>query len=125
MKKPPKWRLFYSNQNHMEDNKDNKDGNQLNIELTEEMAEGVYSNLAIMTHSHAEFIVDFIQVLPGTPKAKVKSRVIMTPHHAKRLLEALNDNIRKYESLHGEIKTIDNTPSGSIPMNFGGPTTKA
>lgn len=106
----------------MEEN--NNEEGQLNIELTEEIAEGVYSNLAIMTHSHAEFVLDFIQILPGTPKAKVKSRVIMTPHHAKRLLRALADNVSKYEAMHGEIDDLDNG-GGSIPMNFGGPTTQA
>ena len=109
----------------MDDNKDLKDGNQLNIELTEDIAEGIYSNLAIMTHSHAEFIVDFIQVLPGTPKARVKSRVIMTPHHAKRLLRALADNVAKYEATHGDIKDVDPSQGGNMPMNFGGPTTHA
>lgn len=95
--------------------------NQLNIELSEEVAEGVYSNLAILTHSNAEFIIDFVKLLPGTPKAKVKSRVILTPMHAKRLAKALLDNIQKYESQHGHIKESDpNVPP--IPMNFGGPT---
>ena len=76
------------------DNKNNE--NQLNIELSEEMAEGTYSNLAIITHSNAEFVVDFIRVMPGVPKAKVKSRIVLTPQHAKRLLMALGDNILKY-----------------------------
>ena len=84
---------------------DNKSGNQnqLNIELSEEVSEGVYSNLAIMTHSSSEFVVDFVRIVPGAPKAKVKSRIIMTPQHAKRLMKALNDNISKYEQNFGEI----------------------
>lgn len=92
--------------------------NQLNIELSEEVAEGIYSNLAIITHSNQEFVLDFIRVMPGTPKAKVKSRIIITPEHAKRLLIALEDNIEKYEEANGRIKTQED-PSG-FPMNFGG-----
>ena len=94
--------------------------NGLNIELTEEIAEGVYSNLAIINHSPSEFVVDFIQMMPGVKKAKVKSRVILTPQHAKRLMKALSDNVTKFESQHGEIKDID--PNSGIPLNFGGPT---
>ena len=92
----------------------------LNIELSEEVAEGTYSNIAIINHSPSEFVVDFIQMMPGVPKAKVKSRIILTPQHAKRLMKALNDNISKFEAQHGEIKDVD--PTGGIPMNFGGPT---
>ena len=95
----------------------------LNIELTEEVAEGTYSNIAIINHSPSEFVVDFIQMMPGVPKAKVKSRIILTPQHAKRLMNALNDNISKFQAQHGEIKDID--PTGGIPMNFGGPTAEA
>ncbi len=92
--------------------------NQLNIELSEEIAEGIYSNLAIVTHSNAEFVMDFIRVMPGVPKAKVKSRIIITPEHAKRLLTALEDNIAKYEAVNGRIK-IQPEPGG-FPINFGG-----
>ena len=95
----------------------------LNIELSEEVAEGPYSNIAIINHSPSEFVVDFIQMMPGVPKAKVKSRIILTPQHAKRLMKALNDNISKFEAQHGEIKDVD--PTGGIPMNFGGPTAEA
>ena len=95
----------------------------LNIELTEEVAEGTYSNIAIINHSPSEFVVDFIQMMPGVPKAKVKSRIILTPQHAKRLMNALNDNISKFQEQHGEIKDVD--PTGGIPMNFGGPTAEA
>jgi len=96
--------------------------NQINIELSEEMADGVYSNLAIITHSNAEFVIDFIKVMPGVPKAKVKSRVVLTPQHAKRLQKALLDNVKKYEQVHGKI---EDTETQSIPINFGGPTAQA
>jgi hypothetical protein len=92
--------------------------NQLNIELNEDMAEGIYSNLAIITHSQSEFITDFVQIMPGMPKAKVRSRVIMSPQSAKRLLHALRDNVQKFEAQNGII-TDDNTPPFP-PMNFGG-----
>lgn len=95
----------------------------LNIELSEEVAEGVYSNLAIITHSTSEFVLDFIRIMPGVPKAKVKSRVVMTPEHAKRLMRALADNIAKYESVNGTIREDD--MAGQVPLNFGGPTTEA
>ncbi len=96
--------------------------NQLQIELSEEMAEGIYSNLAIITHSNSEFVIDFVRVMPGVPKAKVKSRIVLTPDHAKRLLLALGDNINKFEDMNGDIAMNDSTP---FPMNFGGPTGQA
>jgi hypothetical protein len=102
--------------------KQNNEPHQLNIELSEEMAEGVYANLAIITHSNAEFVVDFVNVMPGTPKAKVKSRIILTPQHAKRFMKALVDNVKKYESSNGAIQ--DQEPI-NIPMNFGGPAAQA
>ncbi len=95
---------------------------QLNIELDQEVAEGTYSNLAIINHSVSEFIVDFINIMPGVPKAKVKSRIILTPQHAKRLSKALQDNIKKFEQNNGEIKDYEQPP---IPMNFGGTTGEA
>ena len=103
----------------MEENQ-HKDG-QLNIELDQEIAEGTYSNLAIINHSISEFIVDFIRIMPGVPKAKVKSRIILTPQHAKRLTKALNDNVKRFEKAHGEIKDYDQPP---VPLNFG-PTGQA
>src|ERR1700712_5430252 len=109
-------------ENQNQNQNQNQDQNQLNIELSEEVAEGIYSNLAIITHSPSEFVVDFIRMMPGVPKAKVKSRIILTPEHAKRLMEALSDNIDKYEAIHGHIKTHD---IPAIPMNFGGPTAQA
>lgn len=96
--------------------------NQLNIELSEETAEGVYSNLAVITHSNTEFILDFIRVMPGVPKAKVKSRIVITPEHAKRFLRALEDNVAKYEAVNGQIDAHDEPP---FPMNFGGPKAQA
>jgi hypothetical protein len=98
----------------------NKQG-QINIELDEEVADGTYSNLAIINHSVSEFIVDFINIMPGVPKAKVKSRIILTPQHAKRLTKALSDNVKKFEQAHGEIKDYEQPP---IPLNFG-PTGEA
>lgn len=102
-----------------EDQKDKKvNPNQINIELSEEVAEGVYANLAMIAHSNSEFVIDFIRLMPGVPKAKVKSRIVVTPEHAKRLLTALNDNIQKYEENFGEIKKTDEAPK--FPINFGG-----
>lgn len=77
--------------------------NQLKIELSPEIAEGIYANLAIITHSSAEVVLDFIRVLPGVPKANVKSRIVLAPEHAKRLLYALRDNVEKYEKAFGTI----------------------
>lgn len=96
--------------------------NQLNIEISEEIAEGSYANLAIITHSHAEFVVDFVNVMPGTPKSKVKARIILTPQHAKRLMKALAENVAKFESVNGPIKDLEEV---QLPMNFGGPTAQA
>ncbi|MEY4521122.1 MAG: hypothetical protein RIT10_307 [Bacteroidota bacterium] len=97
--------------------------NQMNIELTEDIALGVYSNLAIITHSPAEMVCDFIQVMPGMPKGKVRSRVIMTPQNAKRFMKALIENVQKYEQNFGHID--DDNNGGMPPMNFGTPSTMA
>lgn len=94
----------------------------LNIEISEEIAEGAYANLAIITHSNAEFVVDFVNVMPGTPKSKVKSRVILTPMHAKRFMKAMVENIERYEAANGAIGDMEQI---EIPMNFGGPTAQA
>lgn len=98
--------------------KETEQGNQINIELSEEVAEGVYANLVMIAHSNSEFVVDFIRLMPGVPKAKVKSRVVVTPEHAKRLLYALKENIEKYEAAFGPIKRTEEAPK--FPMNFGG-----
>ena len=90
------------------------------IELKHDVAKGTYSNLAIITHSHSEFIIDFATMLPGLPKPEVGNRVIMTPEHAKRLFLALQDNINKYESQHGQI-SLGGEPKTTFPMGgFGG-----
>ncbi|AEW86885.1 DUF3467 domain-containing protein [Flavobacterium columnare NBRC 100251 = ATCC 23463] len=94
---------------------------QINIELDETIAEGTYSNLAIINHSDTEFVVDFINIMPGMPKAKVKSRIVLTPEHAKRLAQALIENIHRFEKAHGDIKEGEHP---QIPLNFG-PTGKA
>ena len=100
----------------------NQQPNQLNIEISEEIAEGVYANLAIITHSHAEFVIDFVNVMPGTPKSRVKSRIILTPQHAKRFMKALNENVSRFESMNGKIQDLEDV---QLPMNFGGPTAQA
>jgi hypothetical protein len=92
--------------------------NQINIELSEEMAEGIYSNLAMIAHSNSEFVIDFIRMMPGVPKAKVKSRIIMTPEHAVRFLQALKDNVERYQDSFGDIKDMSDMPK--MPFNFGG-----
>ena len=103
---------------------DIKNQGQFNIELSEDVAEGVYSNLAIITHSPAEFVIDFVRIMPGVPKSKVKSRIILTPEHAKRLVAALSDNIAKYEAVHGPIREVKG--SGPVMLvTFGGPTAQA
>lgn len=94
----------------------------LNIEISEEVAEGTYANLAIITHSHAEFVIDFVNVMPGTPKSKVKNRIILTPFHAKRFMKAMTDNIKKFEASNGTIQDME---AVEIPFNFGGPTGQA
>jgi hypothetical protein len=102
-------------------NQEKQKQGQINIELDEKTAEGTYANLAIINHSISEFVVDFISIMPGSPKAKVKSRIILTPQHAKRFFKALGDNIGKFEKTHGEIKDFEQPP---IPLNFG-PTGEA
>src|SRR5699024_2192353 len=101
----------------------NKKGQQhkINIELDPKVAQGIYSNLAIINHSATEFVVDFVSIMTGMPKNKVKSRIILTPQHAKRLLKALGDNIQRFENKHGTIKDYDQP---NIPLNFG-PTGEA
>src|SRR5690554_5522977 len=104
----------------MADNK-NKNQGKINIQLDDQVAEGIYCNLAIINHSPSEFVVDFVNIMPGNPKSKVKSRIILTPQHAKRFLKALADNVQKFEQAHGEIRDFEKAP---IPMNFG-PTGQA
>ena len=95
---------------------------KLNIELKEDLSSGVYSNLVVINHSPSEFVFDFISVMPGLPKAKVNSRVILSPQHAKRLLRVLSENVQNFESKNGNIKDLD---VAKLPMNFGGPKAQA
>ncbi|MCI2082323.1 MAG: DUF3467 domain-containing protein [Bacteroidales bacterium] len=97
---------------------DQNNQKQVNIEIKPEIAKGSYSNLAVITHSPTEFILDFIEMVPGVPKPEVVSRIIMTPEHAKRLLQALNDNVNKYEASNGKI-VLHQGPQGGTAMPFG------
>jgi len=101
--------------------KDKNTPQKIKIEIDEKVGEGSYANFAVVTHSLAEFILDFISLMPGSPKAKVKSRIIITPEHAKRLNKALKENIEKFEVSNGEIKT---QIEPKFPVNFG-PTGEA
>lgn len=103
-------------------NEEQQNPQQLNIEISEDVAEGTYANLAIITHSHAEFVIDFVNVMPGTPKSRVKSRIILTPQHAKRLMKAMIENVQKYESVNGPVRDLEEI---QLPLNFGGPTAQA
>ena len=102
-----------------EEKKQKAEKGKINIELDEAIAEGTYSNLAIINHSVSEFVVDFVNIMPGRPKSKVKSRIIVTPEHAKRLLTALKDNIDKYEDAFGKINQGGGAPQ--FPISFGTP----
>ena len=95
--------------------------NQIEIELNDEIADGIYSNLAIISHSSSEFVIDFVRVMPNTPKAKVKARIVLTPEHAKRLLYALQENVSKYEMQFGPVRDSEGGGEYSlpIPINFG------
>lgn len=97
--------------------KEKKNIKQINIELDEKVSSGEYSNFVVVTHSQAEFVMDFTRILPGLPKAKVHSRVIMAPQHAKAFLGALNENIKKFETKHGEI-LMPKKNEGLAPFNI-------
>lgn len=88
----------------------------INIELDDSISQGIYSNLVVVNHSPTEFVLDFINIMPGTPKAKVRSRIILTPEHAKKFIKALSDNLVKYESINGPVKDFKKE---MIPLNFG------
>ena len=105
----------------MSDQNDKKQ-QKLNIQIDDDVAQGIYSNLAIINHSQTEFVLDFVNIMPGAPKNKVRSRIILTPQPAKRLMRALSDNISRFEKSQGSIKEQDKT---NIPLNFGGPTGEA
>ena len=96
-----------------------QNNNQLQIELKEEVAQGTYANLAIITHSSSEFILDFVRVMPGVPKAGVQSRIIVAPEHAKRLLRALEDNIAKYDRVFGPIRIYEESPMPPLSVVKG------
>ena len=96
--------------------KDKTEKNNINVELDENVSQGTYSNLVIVNHSPTEFVLDFINVMPGVPKAKVRSRIILTPEHTKKLINALNENLIKYEKVFGEIK---NSQREVLPISFG------
>lgn len=119
---PPFFNCIFGAQLIFMSDQQNVNPNQLNIEITEEVAEGEYANLAIITHSHAEFVIDFVNVMPGTPKSKVKSRIIFTPQHAKRFMKALTENVQRFEQANGNIRDLEEM---QIPLNFGGPTAQA
>jgi len=104
------------------DQKKKKKGKPIEIELKEQEASGTYSNLVMITHSPSEFVFDFIAMMPGVPKAKVVKRLILTPDHAKRLANALNENIRKYENENGQIRTKEKF---DVPFNYRGPKPEA
>lgn len=99
-----------------------KKGKPIEIELTKDEASGTYSNLVMITHSPSEFVFDFIAMMPGVPKAKVVKRMILTPDHAKRLANALNENLRKYENEHGQIRSNEKF---DMPFNYRGPKPEA
>lgn len=101
---------------------DDKKGKQLEINLPEGEAQGTYSNLVMITHSPSEFVLDFIAVMPGVPKAKVVKRMILTPDHAKRLSNALNENIRRFEQENGPISSKEKY---DMPFNYRGPIPEA
>ena len=96
--------------------KDKSKENNINIELDESIAQGLYSNLVIVNHSPTEFVLDFINVMPGAPKAKVRSRIILTPEHTKKFINALGKNLDKFEKSFGKIK---NFQKEVIPISFG------
>lgn len=104
--------------------KEKKKANKLNIELPEEVAEGIYSNFAIISHSNTEFVLDYVRLIPNTPKARVKARIILTPAHAKRLMRALAENIQHYEARFGKIEEPD-SGNPPFPMGFNTPTAQA
>ena len=104
-----------------EDNKQKK----LNIDLPEDLAQGIYSNLAVITHSPVEFVVDFAQVMPGMKQAQVRSRILLAPHHAKRLLHALNENIQRFEQKQGPIQPPKGNQDPAMPLTFSGPQGEA
>ena len=105
----------------MADNNQNNNQQGLQMELPQEVAQGQYANFAVITHSSSDFVLDFARILPGVPKAQVKSRVILAPEHAKRLLIALQDNIMRYEAQFGKIQSPNQQPRTIAPFGNGKP----
>ncbi|RRD02151.1 DUF3467 domain-containing protein [Prevotella sp. OH937_COT-195] len=103
----------------MEENKNQQGG--LQMELPQDVAQGHYANFAIITHSSSDFVLDFARILPGVPKAQVKSRVILAPEHAKRLLQAMQENIMRYETQFGKIQIPNQQPRTIAPFGNGNP----
>ena len=101
---------------------ENNNQKKINIEIKEDVASGVYSNLVVVNHSPSEFVVDFVTMMPGFTKAKVSSRVILTPQHAKKFLQILGQNVSSFEKQNGVIKVVD---VKKIPLDFGGPKAQA
>lgn len=97
---------------------DKQQGTSFQIELTPEVAQGIYANLAFIAHSSSEFILDFVRMMPGVPQAKVQSRIVLAPEHAKRLLYALQDNIMKYEQNFGQIRLPNEQPRTVAPFQI-------
>jgi hypothetical protein len=112
-------------ENKMAKQQQQQEENQINVELSEEMAEGEYVNLAMIAHSQSEFVIDFIKMMPGIPKARVKSRVILTPDHVYRLMQALKENIQRYEEAYGPITDDQSQIGFQFPMNYRGPIGEA
>ena len=114
-------RTHYGNkqQNDMENNEKKQEQGQLQLELPQDVAQGEYANFAIISHSSSDFVIDFARILPGVPKNQVRSRVILAPEHAKRLLGALQDNIMRYEREFGPIKIPNQEPRTISPFQVG------
>ncbi len=106
----------------MSSKKENNNQKQINIEVKEDVASGIYCNLVIINHSPTEFVFDFVTMMPGFAKAKVSSRIILAPQHAKKFMQALNKNIATFENQNGTIKAVD---VKKIPLDFGGPKAQA
>ena len=119
------WVNFEVQEQHDMANEDNPKKKKLSIDLPEELAQGAYSNLAVITHSPVEFVVDFAQVMPGMSQAKVRSRIILAPHHAKRLLQALGENVQRFEKQNGPIQAPNGSQDPAFPLTFSGPQGEA
>lgn len=95
-----------------------KKSKEISVNISGEVAQGIYSNMAITSHSPSEFVIDFASMLPGVSKVEVRSRIIMTPENAKNLLASLQDNIAKYEA---NVRKIGSNQQSAMPLNFDAP----